>query len=567
MPPLLQNIPIRTKVVLAFGIMFLITLAEGVFGMSETAAVNARGTEVRDNWLPSTVALGELVNAIHVADSVATRIFATDMNATQGTAAEAQKRLAGAIAATDEAYRTYQPLITAGTRDEDLMKSFAAAWALYKQAVGAALQRFAANDAKAARAEYFGAATSSFETAASAVRDDIDFNGAEGRKAVDAGDATYTTARILTLSAIAAAALAGVLVGFALIRSVVSPIKTSIDAVESLASGRLDTPVEGTLRQDEIGALARALDVFKRNALEIRRLAELEAAEREAKERRADRLVGLVRDFEAKAGNAVAVLASGASELQTTSQTMSGSAAQTRQQAANVAAAAEQAGASVATVAAAAEELAASIREISRQVTQSTRIAGQAVEDARRTDEIVRTLADGAEKIGQVVGLITSIAGQTNLLALNATIEAARAGDAGKGFAVVASEVKSLATQTARATEEIGNQIGQLQGATKEAVDAIRGITEIIQEVNAIATSIASAVEEQGAATTEIARNVQQTATAAREVTGNISGVTEVADQTGEAAAQLHNAAASFSQQAATLSTEVTTFIAGIRAA
>ena len=178
----------------------------------------------------------------------------------------------------------------------------------------------------------------------------------------------------------------------------------------------------------------------------------------------------------------------------------------------------------------------------------------------------MRALADGAEKIGEVVGLITTIASQTNLLALNATIEAARAGDAGKGFAVVASEVKSLANQTARATEEIGTQIGQIQAATKEAVAAIRGITTTIDEVSAIATTIASAVEEQGAATAEIARNVQQTAQAARDVTVNISGISETANETGAAAGHLLGAASDLSKQAERLSAEVDSFVAGIRA-
>jgi methyl-accepting chemotaxis protein len=188
------------------------------------------------------------------------------------------------------------------------------------------------------------------------------------------------------------------------------------------------------------------------------------------------------------------------------------------------------------TVAAAAEQLSASIAEISRQVAQSAKISGKAVDDAQRTDTIVRALAEGAQKIGDVVGLITSIAGQTNLLALNATIEAARAGDAGKGFAVVASEVKNLASQTAKATEEIGTQISQIQAATKDAVDAIGSITRTIEGISAIATTIASAVEEQGSATSEIARSVHQTAHAAQDVTVNITGVNRAAGETGEAA-------------------------------
>ena len=239
----------------------------------------------------------------------------------------------------------------------------------------------------------------------------------------------------------------------------------------------------------------------------------------------------------------------------------------TREQAGAVAAASDQAGSGIQTVASAAEELSASITEISRQVAQCAKVTGKAVSDTQRTDAIVRALADGAQKIGDVVSLITNIAAQTNLLALNATIEAARAGDAGKGFAVVASEVKSLANQTSKATEDIGAQIGQMQTATREAVEAIRGITGTIEEVSAIATTIASAVEEQGAATAEIARNVQQTAVAAQRVTANISSVNQGAGDTGAAAAQVLSSGRELSQQSERLAGEVLRFVAGVRAA
>jgi methyl-accepting chemotaxis protein len=219
------------------------------------------------------------------------------------------------------------------------------------------------------------------------------------------------------------------------------------------------------------------------------------------------------------------------------------------------------------TVAAAAEELSSSIGEIGRQVTRSTAMTGAAAADARHTDAVVQALSELAQKVGDVVGLINSIAGQTNLLALGATIEAARAGDAGKGFAVVASEVKSLAQQTARATEEISAQIGRIQGSTREAVEAIRGIAGKIEQVNAIATSIGSAVEEQGAATAEIARNVQQTASSTQEVTQTIVGVSRAASDAGFAAGRLLGSAATLARQAKDLSSEVGSVIASVRAA
>jgi methyl-accepting chemotaxis protein len=271
--------------------------------------------------------------------------------------------------------------------------------------------------------------------------------------------------------------------------------------------------------------------------------------------------------LEAKIGHFVSKLSAGAAELEATAQAMSGTATRANGQAATVATAAGAASVGVATVAAAAEVLTSSISEISRQVSQSSKITDRAVADAQRTDVIVRALAEAAEKIGHVVGLISNIAGQTNLLALNATIEAARAGEAGKGFAVVASEVKSLANQTAKATEEIGAQIAQIQSATKEAVGSIRGITGTIREVSSISMSIAAAVEKQSAASAEIARNVQQTARSAHDVTTNVGGVRAAATETGMAASQVLSAAADLSRQAGQLTSEVGDFITEIRAA
>ena len=358
------------------------------------------------------------------------------------------------------------------------------------------------------------------------------------------------------------------LLSWLIARDILGALDRQKTRMQHIASGSIDHVVEETERGDEIGRMAETLEMLRQTALTARTLeAEQIATKQQGENEKREALIALADRFDASVGRLVGMMASGSTELETTAQSMTGTAERTNQQATVVSTAAAEASARVQTVATAAEELSTSISEISRQVAQSTKITDRAVENARRTDTIVRALADGAQQIEHVAELISSIAGQTNLLALNATIEAARAGEAGRGFAVVASEVKSLASQTAEATKEIGTRISQIQGATKEAVEAIQGITATIEEVSAIATTIGSAIEEQGAATAEIARNVTQTAQATQEVTANIGGVSTAAHETGGAASLVLTAASNLSKQAEQLSGEVNVFLAGVRAA
>jgi len=286
-----------------------------------------------------------------------------------------------------------------------------------------------------------------------------------------------------------------------------------------------------------------------------------------AAERRSNAIDALSRGFEDKASELLGSMAAATSEMVANAKDLAGTAETSTQQAANVTASVQQTSANVQTVAASAEELSASINEISRQVAHSAGMTDKAIGEARRTDAVVQALADSARQIGDVVGLISNIAGQTNLLALNATIEAARAGDAGKGFAVVASEVKGLAAQTSRATEDISRQITQIQAATHEAVQAIQGIVATISEVGSIATAIAAAVEEQGAATREIAGSVQQAATGSQQVSSSIGIVNEGARATGEGAGKVLGAAAGLSDRARTLDAATRDFLAAVKAA
>ncbi len=352
-----------------------------------------------------------------------------------------------------------------------------------------------------------------------------------------------------------------------LLRSILVLLNGVAAAMTRLAKGEALTEIPGAGRRDAVGRMATSIEVFRDNHAEAERLAAEQSAEREAKQRRAQQIERLVSVFQDGVGALTGKLAGSSAELEATARSLTGTAEQTGQQAGNAAAAVSEASSGVQTVAAAAEQLTASIGEISRQVTQSARITQGAVEDVRRTDRIVHTLEDGASRIGDVVGLITTIAGQTNLLALNATIEAARAGDAGKGFAVVASEVKNLAQQTGRATEEIGGQVSQIQSATRDAVAAIQGISKTIEQVSAIATTIAAAVEEQGAATAEIARNVQLTATSTDQVGRTLTELNGTASATGGAAGKVLSVASVLSRQAEQLSGEVGSFVANVRAA
>ena len=368
--------------------------------------------------------------------------------------------------------------------------------------------------------------------------------------------------------ALLAAALAFAIGSLTVVRRrVLNPLHAIKDAMLRVAAGDLSAEAPFSDRTDEIGALAGALATFKQNGEEKMRIESEQRDRNSQATQRQKTIEASIGAFESQIGEALTALMDAAGQMRSTSDEMSAISQRTNTQVKTAAEASEEASSNVQTVATASEELSASISDISRQVTHAAGIAGRAVDETKQTDGTVRGLAESAERIGQVVKLIKDIAGQTNLLALNATIEAARAGEAGKGFAVVASEVKSLANQTAKATEEITAQIAAVQKVTKEAMDAIKGIGSTIGEVSVVATSIASAVEQQGAATQEITRNTQGAARRTKDASDSIAGVTAGANATGAAAHNVNAAAEALGVRTEQLRGQVDHFLAKIRAA
>ena len=559
----MANRSIRTKIIAGLSCMLLGLALTGAVSISKLAELNARIGDT-NKYIVSIGYLSELRDSLSnwQVSLMQEAVFAKDQRA----AAIARSVRAKELESVRRTEAAYVPTI--GSPQE---RGFYGEYETARDALFAAanemLNAGRTRDGAAAGEYYRSHVAPVVATVDAALQKDLRYQlDGSGRGVAEAGR-IHDSGRAIVLACLVSGMLAALLIAVVLARAVSAPVQKMTGAMRALANGDTGQEVPFRGRGDEMGQMADAVQVFKDALMETKRLAMVEETGRAASGARASALSGLVKTFEKQVGGMTALLSSASTELEATARSMSGTAKDTDTRAAMVGAAAGEAAASVNSVAAASEELSASIQEISRQVADSAQMTAKAVDDARRTDTVVRALADGADKIGQVVGMITSIAGQTNLLALNATIEAARAGDAGRGFAVVASEVKSLAQQTAQATEEIAGQVSQIQAATRQAVDAISDIASTIKDVSGIATAIATAVEQQGLATAEIARNVQNTAVSTQEVTANIAGVSQAAGNTGAAAAEVLAAADGLSRQAERLNAEVNTFITKVQAA
>jgi methyl-accepting chemotaxis protein len=374
---------------------------------------------------------------------------------------------------------------------------------------------------------------------------------------------SWSTNAVIVLIAISALGIS-IFIG----RSVSKPLSSVTAAMIELSGGNFAVDLPGLGRSDEIGDIAKAVEVFKKNGLEVERMrSEQQALEQRSAELRKADMVKLADSFEAAVGEIVEAVSSASTEFEASAGTLTSTAERAQKLTTSVAEASEEASGNVQSVAAATEELSSSVNEIGRQVQESARIAGEAVDQVRQTNDRVSELSKAAGLIGDVVELINTIAGQTNLLALNATIEAARAGEAGRGFAVVASEVKALAEQTAKATGQISQQITGIQSATQDSVASIQQIGSTIERLSEISSAIAAAVEEQGTTTQEISRNAQQAAGGTQQVSSNIVDVQRGANETGSASSQLLAAAQSLSGESHRLKLEVGKFLASVRAA
>jgi len=561
-PFMLAKYSIRTKITAVVAFLLVAMSLMGALNIRQMYAINSSTVDITTNWLPSIRVLGELRAAtITYRAIVRSHLLAAD---------EAGKQLQEDLLAkwinnTDKARKAYEPLITTA-EERTLYDEFSASWAEYLAGVREVLALSRKNEDKEARLLHAKASLAGVH-ADETLQKDVLLNNKGADVAGSQAEQSFDDAIKMVLASLLVAIILGIGAAILLVRDVSAGIRSIVAPMQALGNGDLTAQVPHQGETTEIGSMANTLQVFKDALVAKKASDEAAAIDADAKIRRGQRVDNITREFETLIGELVGSLSSASTQLEASAGNLTSTAERAQKLTTVVAAASEEASTNVRSVASATEEMASSINEIGRQVQESARMATDAVDQARKTNDRVSELSKAAARIGDVVELINTIAGQTNLLALNATIEAARAGDAGRGFAVVASEVKALAEQTAKATGEIGQQITGIQAATEESVNAIKEISGTIEKLSEISSTIASAVEEQGAATQEISRNVQQAAHGTQQVTSNVTDVQRGAGETGAASSQVLSAAKSLSGDSNRLKLEVGKFLNAVRAA
>jgi methyl-accepting chemotaxis protein len=559
---MLAQLSIRTKITVVVAFLLVAMSVMGALSVRQMYAINASTVDIVSSWLPSVRVLGDLRAAtITYRAIVRSHLLAPDEAGKQAQ----EDLLAKWTEILDKTRKTYEPLITS-PEERALYSDFSTSWAEYLSDAKQVLVLSRKNEDKEARALHAKASLAGVK-ADETLQKDVALNSKGGDVAGAEAAESFSNAIRLVLASLLLAIAVGIGAAILLIRDVSTGIKSIVAPMQALGSGDLTAQVPHQGEKTEIGAMADTLQVFKQALIAKKAADEAATLDADAKIERGRRVDGITRDFESMIGGIVATVSSASTQLEASAGTLTSTAERARELTTIVASASEEASANVQSVASATEEMASSVTEISRQVQESARMAGDAVDQARKTNDRVSELSKAAARIGDVVELINTIAGQTNLLALNATIEAARAGEAGRGFAVVASEVKALAEQTAKATGEIGQQITGIQAATQDSVNAIKEISGTIEKLSEISSTIASAVEEQGAATQEISRNVQQAARGTQQVSSNITDVQRGASETGSASSQVLSAAKSLSGDSDRLKVEVGKFLTSVRAA
>jgi methyl-accepting chemotaxis protein len=561
-----SSVSIRAKITAVIAILLIVLTGLGLLAIRKMHGINVNTLDIQTNWLPGIKQLGELKTNVTAYRSVI-RLHMLAETLDEKTAVE--KGLDGVVSRIAKIRAAYEPLITSPD-ERAVYRDWSAKWDEYTKSTQQviALSRasvgkspFEVNDFNRRNVNPVGVKSDEL------LDKNIELNDKGAAAAGADAAASYDAAFLMIVGVLIVSAVLGIGLGVYLVNDVSSGIASIIRPMQALSAGNLAAEVPHQGVKTEIGAMGDALQVFKQALIDKKAADEAAMVDADAKIARGHRVDGITRDFESMIGDIVNTVSSASTQLEASATTLTANARRSQELTTAVASASEEASTNVQSVASATEEMTTSVNEISRQVQESASIAGQAVDQARKTNDRVAALAKAAARIGDVVELINSIAGQTNLLALNATIEAARAGEAGRGFAVVASEVKTLAEQTAKATGEISAQISGIQSATQESVDAIKEIGNTIGRMSEIASTIASAVEEQGAATQEISRNVQQAAEGTMQVSSNITDVQRGASETGAASSQVLSAARSLSTDSNRLKDEVGKFLGAVRAA